>query len=95
MLLLNLHLFFLAQYDEPIDLIDIDEALVTKLQHDFEEKSNIHPQMGNVMRFPMGGYSKIVGNLPYYITSGILETKDTLFETMFSCNLEVTSLPFK
>ena len=25
------------------------------------------------MRFPMGGYSKIVGNLPYYITSGILE----------------------
>lgn len=65
--------FFLAQYDEPIDLIDIDEALVTKLQHDFEEKSNIHSQMGNAMRFPMGGYNKIVGNLPYYITSGILE----------------------
>ena len=30
--------FFLAQYDEPIDLIDIDEALVTKLKNDLEEK---------------------------------------------------------
>ena len=65
--------YFLAQYDESIDMIDIDEALVTKLQHDFEGKSNVHPQMGNVMRFPLGGYSKIIGNLPYYITSGILE----------------------
>lgn len=65
--------YFLAQYDNQIDLIDIDEALVTKLQHDFEEKTNIHPQMGNAMRFPMDGYTKIIGNLPYYITSGILE----------------------
>lgn len=65
--------YFLAQYNEPIDLIDIDEALVTKLQHDFEEKENVHPQMGNAMRFPMESYTKIVGNLPYYITSGILE----------------------
>lgn len=31
--------FFLAQYDEPIDLIDIDEALVTKLQHDLKKRA--------------------------------------------------------
>ena len=65
--------YFLSQYDTNIDLIDIDEALVTKLQHNFEEKTNVHPRIGNAMRFPMEGYTKIIGNLPYYITSGILE----------------------
>ncbi len=65
--------YFIAQEKAEADLIDIDEALVTKLQHDFEDVSNIHPKMGNAMRYDMNGYTKIIGNLPYYITSGILE----------------------
>ncbi len=65
--------YYLAQYKEDIDLIDIDEGLVTKLQNDFSEINNVHPQIGNAMRYDMNGYTKIIGNLPYYITSGILE----------------------
>jgi 16S rRNA (adenine1518-N6/adenine1519-N6)-dimethyltransferase len=65
--------FFIAQKNCVSDLIDIDESLVLKLQKDFANESFVHPQMGNVMRWQMGGYTKIIGNLPYYITSGILE----------------------
>jgi 16S rRNA (adenine1518-N6/adenine1519-N6)-dimethyltransferase len=65
--------YFLAASSASCDLIDIDEALVTKLQHDFSGLKKIHPQMGNIMRFDLKPYNKIVGNLPYYITSGIIE----------------------
>ncbi|OPZ36949.1 MAG: Ribosomal RNA small subunit methyltransferase A [Tenericutes bacterium ADurb.BinA155] len=65
--------FFLAEGPAQSDLIDIDEALVTKLQHDFEGNRYVHPEMGNAMRFDYAPYTKIIGNLPYYITSGIME----------------------
>jgi 16S rRNA (adenine1518-N6/adenine1519-N6)-dimethyltransferase len=65
--------FFIAQHPANADLIDIDESLVLKLQKDFAGIPSIHPEMGNVMRFEMAPYTKIIGNLPYYITSGILE----------------------
>lgn len=65
--------FFLSQSKGDVDLIDIDEGLVTKLQNDFNGATNIHPMMGNAMRYDMEKYTKIIGNLPYYITSGILE----------------------
>lgn len=65
--------YFLAKEKAETDLIDIDEGLVTKLQHDFEDVNNIHPKLGNAMRYDMSCYTKIIGNLPYYITSGILE----------------------
>lgn len=65
--------FYLASSPAVSDLIDIDEGLVTKLQQDFVGLANVHPQIGNVMRFDLAPYTKIIGNLPYYITSGILE----------------------
>jgi 16S rRNA (adenine1518-N6/adenine1519-N6)-dimethyltransferase len=65
--------YFIAASSAESDLIDIDEALVLKLQSDFKNQVNVHPQMGNVMRFDLAPYDKIIGNLPYYITSGILE----------------------
>lgn len=65
--------YYIAESPCESDLIDIDEALVLKLQSDFSGLTNIRPQMGNVMRFDLAPYTKIIGNLPYYITSGILE----------------------
>jgi 16S rRNA (adenine1518-N6/adenine1519-N6)-dimethyltransferase len=65
--------FFLAQSGAEADLIDIDEGLVLKLQQDFAETKNIHALKGNVMRWDLAPYGVIIGNLPYYITSGILE----------------------
>ncbi len=65
--------YFIAQSKAEADLIDIDEGLVTKLEHDFETIDHVKPQLGNAMRWDLSSYHKIIGNLPYYITSGILE----------------------
>lgn len=65
--------YFLAQGPAESDLIDIDEGLLTKLKQDFEDNPYVHPMRGNAMRFDYSSYDKIVGNLPYYITSGIVE----------------------
>jgi 16S rRNA (adenine1518-N6/adenine1519-N6)-dimethyltransferase len=65
--------FFIAKGEAQTDLIDIDEGLVAKLVEDFQKEENIHSLKGNIMRWDLASYSKIIGNLPYYITSGILE----------------------
>ncbi len=65
--------FFIAKAKAEADLIDIDDGLVAKLSEDFKEEKNVHSLKGNIMRWDVAPYSKIIGNLPYYITSGILE----------------------
>ncbi|MCH3909432.1 MAG: 16S rRNA (adenine(1518)-N(6)/adenine(1519)-N(6))-dimethyltransferase RsmA [Bacilli bacterium] len=65
--------FYLAGYHNESDLLDIDESLVLKLKGDFANTPNIHPIMGNVLKWDLEPYTKIVGNLPYYITSSIIE----------------------
>jgi 16S rRNA (adenine1518-N6/adenine1519-N6)-dimethyltransferase len=65
--------FFIAKEGAQADLIDIDEGLVAKLAEDFREENNLHSLKGNIMRWDVSPYSKIIGNLPYYITSGIIE----------------------
>lgn len=65
--------YFLAETDAEITAIDIDEAMIAKTGSDFASRPNVKIINGNAMRFDYSPYSKIVGNLPYYITSGILE----------------------
>ncbi|MCR5078656.1 MAG: 16S rRNA (adenine(1518)-N(6)/adenine(1519)-N(6))-dimethyltransferase RsmA [Bacilli bacterium] len=65
--------YFLSLLPNDIEGIDIDEAMVTKLQNDFKENANVNVHMGNAMRYEYKGYQRIIGNLPYYVTSGILE----------------------
>lgn len=64
--------YFLNENNTGADLIDIDESLVLKLQSEFAE-GNVHPLLGNALKWPLEKYNKIIGNLPYYITTGILE----------------------
>ena len=64
--------FFLNELNTGAELIDIDESLVLKLQDDFAEGS-VKPMIGNALKWPLDKYNKIIGNLPYYITTGILE----------------------
>ena len=78
--------YFIAASPAEADLIDIDEGLVTKLQGDFQNVAHVHPQIGNIMRYDVSPYQKIIGNLPYYITSGILER---LLLEATSCSLMV------
>lgn len=53
--------------------IDIDPGLVSKLQNDFEKHPNIKVLQENVLKTDLSKYRQIIGNLPYYITSKILE----------------------
>ena len=64
---------FLADYQNEADLVDIDEALIAKLTEDFEGFSNIHPIKSNALKIDLSPYTKVVGNLPYYITSSLIE----------------------
>lgn len=65
--------YFIAKKNSVCDLVDIDEGLITKLKEDFSEKENVHPILGNALKCDLSGYTKIIGNLPYYITSSLLE----------------------
>ena len=63
--------YFLAESEGKVDAIDIDESLVMKLQEDFKDKVNV--QYGNGVKWDYSPYDKIIGNLPYYITSLLIE----------------------
>ena len=64
---------FLTDYEAESTLVDIDEALVTKLQNDFAGYPNIHPYVQNALKMDISNFDVIVGNLPYYITSSLIE----------------------
>lgn len=65
--------YFIEQKAKQADLIDIDDGLVQKLIEDFKGSKNVNPQIGNAMKWDYEKYTKIISNLPYYITSAILE----------------------
>lgn len=66
--------YFIAQKPSKSDLLDIDERMIAKLNDDFKGKDNIRPIKGNALKWDLSAYTKIIGNLPYYITSSLLET---------------------
>ncbi|MBQ7250467.1 MAG: ribosomal RNA small subunit methyltransferase A [Bacilli bacterium] len=63
--------YFLSKTEGDIEAIDIDEGLIAKLQEDFAGDVNVH--YGNAAKFEYAPYDKIIGNLPYYITSSLVE----------------------
>lgn len=65
--------FYLSSCPCPITLIDIDEALITKLKEDFASNDNMNIVQSNALKYDLTPFTKIVGNLPYYITSSLLE----------------------
>ena len=65
--------YFLAQEGFDATAIDIDPSMVGKLEQDFASVQNIKIVQANGMRFDYSPYTKIIGNLPYYITSGLVE----------------------
>lgn len=65
--------YFLSLSQGQADLIDIDPGLVAKLQSDFAKFPNVKVAQQNALKADMSGYTKIIGNLPYYITSSLIE----------------------
>ena len=64
---------FLAESKSDITLIDIDERMLSFLTKTFSENKNVLVKRQNILKEDLSGFSKIIGNLPYYITSGIIE----------------------
>lgn len=56
-----------------VDLIDIDERMLSFLDKSFSNLDNVNIKRENVLKADLQGYSKIIGNLPYYITSHCIE----------------------
>lgn len=54
-------------------LIDVDERMLMFLNEQFSDSKNIEVNRQNIFKYDLTGFTKIVGNLPYYITSGIIE----------------------
>lgn len=64
---------FLVDTKAHIDLIDIDERMLSHLENTFKGQDNVVVRRQNILKQDLKGYTKIIGNLPYYITSSIIE----------------------
>ena len=64
---------FLVESKSHIELIDIDERMLAHLEKEFANLENVKIRRQNILKEDLTNYTKIIGNLPYYITSGIIE----------------------
>ena len=65
--------YFLEKSPGKSQLIDVDERLLMFLNEQFKDSQNIEIKRQNILKHDLSGFNKIIGNLPYYITSGIIE----------------------
>ena len=65
--------YFLAKSKGKSQLIDVDERMLMFLEEQFKDANNIEIKRQNILKHNLSGFNKIIGNLPYYITSGIIE----------------------
>jgi len=65
--------YFLAKQQGHKVLIDIDEKMLGFLQENYGNEPDFEVKRQNILKADLQGFSKIIGNLPYYITSGIIE----------------------
>lgn len=65
--------YFIVKNDASIELIDIDERMLNFLEEQFGKNKNVSIRRQNILKQDLANYDKIIGNLPYYITSSIIE----------------------
>ena len=65
--------YFLVQKPGKKTLIDVDEKMLSFLGEKFRNTGDLQVKRENILKSDLTCYSKIIGNLPYYITSGIIE----------------------
>lgn len=65
--------YFLSKSPGNSTLIDVDERMLAYLNEQFKDCKNISIKRQNILKAELSDYTKIIGNLPYYITSGIIE----------------------
>ena len=65
--------YYLCKRNSLCELIDIDERMLMFLNEQFKNCKNITIKRQNILKYDLQGFNKIIGNLPYYITTSILE----------------------
>ena len=65
--------YFLAKSPGKSQLIDVDERMLMFLEEHFKGFENIEIKRQNILKHDLSSFNKIIGNLPYYITSAIIE----------------------
>jgi 16S rRNA (adenine1518-N6/adenine1519-N6)-dimethyltransferase len=65
--------YYLSKSNSLCELIDIDERMLMFLEEQFKGNKNITIKRQNILKYDISGFNKIIGNLPYYITTSILE----------------------
>ena len=65
--------YYLSKNNSQSELIDIDERMLMFLEEQFKSNPNIKVKRQNILKYSLVGFNKIIGNLPYYITTSILE----------------------
>ena len=58
---------FISQQNNNLTIVDIDERMIAFLKLIYKDKANI--VLDNIRNHDVSGYDKIIGNLPYNITS--------------------------
>ncbi len=62
--------YFLVNSKAKTILIDVDENMVNILKDKFKDANILR---ANILKYDISSFNKIIGNLPYYITSSIIE----------------------
>lgn len=65
--------YFLSKSKAHSTLIDVDDRMIMFLQEQFKDNKNLEIKRQNVLKEDLFKFNKIIGNLPYYITSSIIE----------------------
>lgn len=60
----------LSQFN--LDVVDVDQRMVDFLKLVYQDKNNIAIKHQDILKTDVSIYDKIVGNLPYYITTDII-----------------------
>lgn len=63
----------LAASNGKVTLLDIDPLFCEHLRKTFATYPNLEVVQGDVMKYDLSPFNKVIGNLPYYLTTPILE----------------------
>lgn len=63
---------FLSSSKAKVDAIDLDSGMVAFLNIAYKEIPNVNIIHGDILKTDLKPYDKIIGNLPYYITTDII-----------------------
>ncbi len=65
--------YFISLGEGEITLLDVDPKVISFLNDQFGQKTNVKIVQESILKHDISQYHKIIGNLPYYITSDTIQ----------------------